>query len=195
MRRWTSAVAVAAGVLMSASVASAQDTGGATQRPFDFGLLGGLSMPMGDFADVAGIGFHIGGFGETRLSTTSPIRIRAEIAYNRFGAKGVEDVGEIEIDGSYSVLSFTGNAIYDLPTEGMVRPYVMGGLGLYRFSSDIDADIPGVGDVDGGGSSTEFGFNIGGGVAFQLSGFSTFAEIRYHTADFSYIPVSFGIRF
>lgn len=195
MRRWHTAVAGAVGLLMSASLAGAQGTEGATRRPLDFGLLGGLSMPMGDFGDVAKMGFHIGGFGAARLSETSPIKIRAELVYNRFGAEGFEDVGEVDVDGNYSILSITGNAIYDLPAEGMVRPYVMGGLGLYRFTASVDADIPGAGDVDSSASETEFGFNIGGGLNFQLSGFATFVEIRYHSADADYIPISFGIRF
>ena len=189
-------VAGAAGLLLSATAVGAQDAAGT--RPFDIGLLGGATIPLGDFADGAETGFHVGGFLGFRLSQTSPLKLRAEVAFNRFGLKSEflddEDI-EVEIDGNASVLAVTGNAVYMAGGEGQARPYLMGGLGMYRLSVSAEAF-----GFDFSESETKFGFNAGAGVEFPLSGFTSFVEARFHsvsTEDGStnFVPISFGIRF
>ena len=49
-------------------------------------------------------------------------------------------------------------------------------------------------------SSTQFGFDVGGGITIPLSGFNTFIEARYnHFNDnggsTSFVPITFGIMF
>ena len=49
-------------------------------------------------------------------------------------------------------------------------------------------------------SSNDWGFNVGAGVEYQLTGFSTFLEARYdwintEGSSSSYIPISFGIKY
>jgi hypothetical protein len=56
------------------------------------------------------------------------------------------------------------------------------------------------GDVDISNSENKFGINLGGGFTFNLSGFETFVEARYHTIftdenNTSFIPLSFGFKF
>jgi hypothetical protein len=65
---------------------------------------------------------------------------------------------------------------------------VLGGLGLYKFDCD-DCDF-----------DTEFGFNVGGGLNFNLGTLQTFAELRYHVVsvddfDANHLPIVFGIKF
>jgi len=70
-----------------------------------------------------------------------------------------------------------------------VRPYVLGGVGLYNL------DFNGVGD-----NETKFGLNGGGGIEFGVGGFNTFVEARLHSiftedTKVNLVPVVFGIRF
>ena len=80
----------------------------------------------------------------------------------------------------------------------VASPYLIGGLGYYNTKFDLD-------NVD---SESDFGFNVGIGMKFNLSGFGTFAEIRYHTifsgndddagvdiGNTNFIPLTFGIMF
>jgi opacity protein-like surface antigen len=97
------------------------------------------------------------------------------------------------------------NATLDVPTQGVVRPYVIAGIGMYK--SEFEVSFEG---VSGSFDDTRVGFNGGAGVRFGLGGLAAFVEARYHTTtievdldDFgtsgsqriSFIPVSFGIQF
>jgi len=49
-------------------------------------------------------------------------------------------------------------------------------------------------------SDTNLGIQLGGGLTFQLSGFSTFLEAKYVNAftegdNATWIPITFGVRF
>jgi hypothetical protein len=81
-----------------------------------------------------------------------------------------------------SVMTFTGSVIVALPqsvTGYSLRPYVIGGLGLFRTSLNYDEVFPTVDD-------NSLGFNVGGGaigfltrrtgVRFELRHFRTFAR-------------------
>lgn len=197
MHRIRTIVAGAAGLLLSATAAGAQGT--TSTRPFDIGLLGGASVPLGDFADGAEVGFHVGGFVGFRLSETSPLKLRAEVAWNRFGVKeGAFDDGEdidVDIDGSASILGITGNVVYTAGTQSQARPYFMGGAGVYRLKVSAEAFGFEISD-----SQTKFGFNAGAGVEFPLSGFTSFVEARFHSvmtdeSSTNFVPISFGVRF
>ena len=70
-----------------------------------------------------------------------------------------------------------------------MRPYLIGGVGYYGQKPD----------VSGAKSVNDLGLNGGIGAAFQLSGFTTFVEARYHhimsDVTTQFIPVTFGISF
>ena len=71
-----------------------------------------------------------------------------------------------------------------------MRPYLIGGAGIYGYKSD----------VSGASTNTDFGLNGGIGASFPLSGFNTFVEARYHhiftdVSATQFIPVTFGISF
>lgn len=166
------ALTLAAGVAAPAAAQNAADA-----RSMRFGVQGGLSVPMGDDGDVLESGFTVGGLLDF-MPAALPVGIRFNLDYTRWGAK----VG----DESASVISGTAAAMYTVPTTGGVSPYVLGGVGMYR--GDCSAD-----ECEG---ETDFGFNLGGGVNFNLGTLGTFAEVRYHNVDgSSWLPVVFGIRF
>jgi opacity protein-like surface antigen len=66
--------------------------------------------------------------------------------------------------------------------------YGIGGVGYYS-SKEPAFDLS---------SQSNFGWNVGGGFRFPLTGFSAYVEARYHrisNADISMVPVSFGLIF
>lgn len=176
MSRRVIALAAIATALVSAPVALE------AQSPVRFGLAAGATLPQGDVGDAFGTGYHVSGLIGFKPAT-SPVGFRGEVMFHSFGGK--EEVG---LDGeNLNMLAGLVNA--ELGFGGTTaRPYLIGGLGMYRSTlADFDAE-------------TDFGFNIGGGVDFALAGFSTFAEVRFHSIQTegdatNVIPISFGIRF
>lgn len=152
------------------------------QTAMSFGIAAGASIPTGDFGDAFGTGFH----GMATLGFTPamlPFGVRIDGMYNSLDGES----GTPFEDETAKVLAFSGNAL--LSMGGLVAsPYLIGGVGFYNT------------DVGGDDSSSDFGINIGLGARFNLSGFGTFAEIRFHnifTEDDAtrFIPLTFGIMF
>lgn len=146
-----------------------------------YNLAAGWALPTGDFSDFNEYGFSlIGGLGFAMPG--SPVRFRAEGLYNQFNHPSPSNQ-------SSRAGGFTGNALYDfsMGPGTPFTPYAIGGVGLYgtRFN-------------DNAGTDWNVGWNIGGGVKFPLSGFSVYAEVRYHSVssvDVSYVPIVFGVIF
>ena len=168
---------IAGALALVPALASAQDA-----RPISVGVMGGLSLPIGDLGDGFDSGYNITGNVYFRPAASS-LTFRADLGYDSFGAKAV--------NGNLNLLSVTGNVMFPMGTaaEGGIRPYVIAGGGLYRTS------------FEGGDAESDLGVNVGGGLEFNLSGFTTFAEARFVNVfgegDFNarYIPITFGIRF
>ena len=122
-----------------------------------------------------------------------PLTWRGEISYNRNGLKSGAFAEFPDVGGHASVLDLVGNALFPFGDAAFkTRPYLIAGLGVYHASSS--------GDLESGNSitssDTNFGVNLGGGFNFNLSGFETFAELRYHiVSNTSFIPISFGFKF
>ncbi len=156
----------------------------AQQRSATFGIAAGVSLPMGDFGDAVGTGYHITGLLGFGSKAGSAVGGRAEVSWNSFSG---ETISGFDIPDTH-LLTVTGNITYALSTSSSVHPYLIGGGGLYRFSAD------------GADSESKAGINAGVGAKFQLSGFSTFAEVRFHNVFTDnqatrYVPLSFGIVF
>jgi hypothetical protein len=158
-------VPVLAAVALSAGSAAAQ---------LSIGVAGGPSFPTGD--NHLDMGYHAQVSVDVGLPVL-PVAGRIDGAFNRFG----------EVDGNYTVLSGTLNAILGLPL-GFINPYAIGGVGVY---SEKD-------DAHGEERETNLGFNVGLGINLPLPGLGFFAEARLHNiggGELRYVPVSLGIRF
>lgn len=187
MSRLSTIVTIAVIAASSASVAGAQGVTSAT-KPFSLGISGGASIPTGDLSDYTNTGYNVGG--HVALGTPAlPISFRGDVNYDNFGAKGSGN-------SNAHIWSYTANAVYEVPTMTGIRPYVIGGIGGFT---------PGASYTSGGttisaNSSTQFGFDVGGGITIPLSGFNTFIEARYNRfnangSTTSFVPITFGIMF
>lgn len=181
MRRLALTCAVVAAAAM-ASPLSAQ------VRTTSFGLSGGLSLPMGELADGAETGYNVTGSLYIRPARFANLGFRGDIAWDRFGIQDAED-------SSIRSLGFVFNGIYNLPVGSAVQPYLMAGIGFYSTKSSTT-----VGAAQFSASDSNLGYDVGAGLAFQLSGFSTFLEAKYVNVmtepdGTSYAPITFGIRF
>lgn len=199
MHRLLGRFAVGASALLIAATAHAQGTASSASsgRPFKLGGALGATLPLGDFGDGADLGFHLGGLIEYK-PTSIPVNLRGEITYHRNGLKNdyFEDAGFNNVDGNFSMLSFVGNVLFPFgDAASTARPYAIGGLGVYRGKASAEFN-----NVDISNSSTKFGINVGGGFTFNLSGFETFVEARFHSVftdekNTNFIPLSFGFKF
>ncbi|HVF39818.1 MAG TPA: outer membrane beta-barrel protein [Gemmatimonadaceae bacterium] len=170
--------------LGTAAIALFASTGVAqSSKPVSLGISGGASIPTGDFGDIYSTGFN----GTVSLgfsSYGSPLGIRVDGMYNKFTDR--DDL--IVPRADYTIVGANANLVYSLPGSG-IRPYLIGGGGIYGQKPDVD-------DAD---YTTDFGVNGGIGASFPLSGFNTFIEARIHhifsEASTQFVPVTFGISF
>ena len=179
----------------------------------DFGLSVGVALPQADqlggvdIADGTNTGFTVAGLVQVKPFNL-PLGFRIEGQYTRFGLndeRRVEVGGEAPViaSGAASMLNGTGNAVLAVPTGGRFRPYLIGGLGVYRLSSNISIATPdGRGIANGAPSESETQFGLNGGAGFELpiGSLRTFVEARFHsifTEDEKahFVPIAIGVKF
>ena len=184
--RWSLIGAVVLASTLGVSTLQAQ------ANPIAFGIVAGASIPLGDFGDGTDIGWHAGGLLEWN-GPNFPLGVRGEVVYHRFGFENVDGA-------NFNILAATLNGVWMFPmTEpATVRPYIIGGGGLYHGSC---SDCGGSDD-----SSNKFGVNIGAGIHVPLSGFTSIIEARWHIifdndsdiegdSNTTFIPISVGLLF
>jgi opacity protein-like surface antigen len=184
------------GLILSAAAAplSAQAI---VSSPVRFGIMGGATVPLSDLKDFNKTGWNAGALVTIGVPLV-PVSFRIDGQWQQLQHKsGVADPADLRIiDGTANVVYTFGAA---LPTKF----YVIGGVGAYneRFK-DPNSDL----HVSG----TKFGLNAGVGFKFQLTGFATFIEARYHNVihgsdvgdvassnpkSLQFLPISVGITF
>ena len=154
------------------------------QAQASFGVGVGLTMPMGDYGDVASMGFHAQGSALFGLGA-GPMNIRADLAYHHTGIEG-------GADGSTTLIGGMANLVYNFATTGSAKPYAL--LGVGYFSEKADAG----GTFDDSGIA----YGIGFGVNFAMTAASLFAEVKYQTIAendtfnaTNFFPITVGVRF
>ena len=190
MRVFTNGLAaLTAAMLLGVGTARAQGV--------EFALGGGVGVPLGDFDDRAKLGWH--GLAELSFVPEGwPVGIEFDGSYQQFN---LDDDAVAGFTGLKDRIIFgTGNIVFKFKSseESRVRPYLLGGVGIYN-SKTTGADDPG--DVLGGGT-TDFGLNAGAGFDFKAGGAGLFIEGRFHNvftdgpgSDLRFIPITIGIRF
>jgi hypothetical protein len=180
-------------LLLATSVVAPTSTSLAQRpiRPVMIGVGGGASLPLGSSGDQLIFGWH--GLGTLALGMPRlPVGLRLDLAYDQFQFERAL-LGAAAPPGSERVIAFSVNPTFDLSSGGaLARPYLIAGVGSYSLG------------CTGGGaacrSSTNVGWNMGGGARFQLFGLRAFAEARFHhtsEGDFStqYLPITLGLLF
>src|SRR5215471_11277036 len=131
MHRFFGRAVMAGGALLIAATAQAQNSSG-VGHPYKFGADLGATVPTGNFSDGADLGFHLGGLFEY-TPKSMPVSWRGEIAYNR---NGLKDTGIDGMDGNFHMFNIVGNAVMPFGDKAAsVRPYIIGGLGMYRLTA------------------------------------------------------------
>lgn len=151
---------------------------------------GGLSLPLSDFGDAASTGWH-GLAGVSFTPADFPIGIQVDGMFQRFGFDDVPD----NFDANFQIIHGTANAVYrfQVSEATKVRPYLIGGVGLYNSKATGD-------DVTDDSSETDFGLNGGAGFDFMAGAVDIFVEGRFHNVfsdpdNTNFIPISVGVRF
>ena len=159
------------------------------QRRASVGVAAGATVPVGDLGDATSTGYHVLGTLAISGTAASPLGFRIDGMYNSLSGKSSgPDV---------NIWTVNGNLVFALPGGMAATPYLIGGAGWYNTKTDED-------DAE---STNNFGLNGGIGARFALSGFSTFAEVRFHNIfgeknevtdkrpSLRLIPLTFGILF
>ena len=158
-------------------------------RGLHFGLSGGATFPTEDARRDFGTGWE-GSALVVFNPPVSPVGLRIEGTYRGMESNSFRGVTRVRIAAG------TANVVVG-PRELLIRPYFVGGLGVYS----LDFTIYSRAAPYSGSNQTKLGWNAGGGVAFPLGARSSiFVEARYHsvetdTARFSFVPISVGILF
>jgi opacity protein-like surface antigen len=179
-RTLSALVATTAALALAAAPAAAQ-------RP-QVSLGGGASFPTSDLGDAQDAGWH-GLVSMGYRPPLLPIGFRIDGMSRRLGAQSVG--GSAGRD--FRAMAVTGNVVLEAPALA-VRPYLIGGAGLYNTK------------FEGAEGRSNAGFNVGAGLRFHLLAFDSFVEARYHTVVDAlgtgdneraahFVPVTFGISF
>jgi hypothetical protein len=191
-------------------------------RPVRFGVMGGATVPVSDMSDISKTGWNAGVLVEAGVPLF-PWGLRLDAAWNQLGEK---DIGGATVKNR--IIDGTLDATYSFGGLSTTKFYLIGGLGVYNMKTDVDVTSLNVPDdllaqvnqsdgaafarpiappsrqfVDFGdesNSQTKFGLNAGAGFRFQLTGFSTFVEARWHTiftegSNAQMVPITVGITF
>jgi hypothetical protein len=105
--------------------------------------------------------------GAAAFPLTSVLAVEGELGH-------VLDISPGNVNVDTSVTTVHGSILYFINTSYVLTPYLAGGLGLGKYSSEVKT-TPSV-EFD----TTEFGFNLGAGVTYPLNG-STYVrgDFRY----------------
>lgn len=188
-------------------------------RPVRFGVMGGATVPVSDMKNVSSTGWHAGALVEAGVPLF-PWGLRLDATWNQLGEK---DTGLGTVKNR--IINGTLDATYSFGGLSTTKFYLIGGLGVYNMKTELE-DVPVFLDTDRrvqraavaelrqiappsrqvvdfgseSSSQTKFGLNAGAGFRFQLTGFATFVEARWHTIFTSgenaqMVPISVGITF
>jgi hypothetical protein len=175
--------ALALGTLAGASTVQAQGA--------EFSLGGGIANPLGTFNDATKLGW-MGLAAVSFVPTGSPVGFQIDGQYQQYPFDG--------FSGHERFLIGTGNVVFKFKTseQSPVRPYLIGGGGVYNFKATNNTTFNG--NTSTTGSTTKFGVNGGAGFDFKAGAAGLFVEGRFHDVftsgkDFTFIPITVGVRF
>lgn len=186
MRRVFFAVALA--LLVGPTLAHAQAPV-ESRHLVGFGLGGGVSVPVSDAKNAFKNGYNGTGFVQLNVRQL-PVALRLNFTFQRFDL----DKAKVGTGGTSTVLGGLANLQYSLGL-GMLRPYIIAGLGAYNLKTEPDNAKS--------SSDTRFGVNGGAGLILRVAALSFYAEGRVDnvytekglidTKQIQVVPVTFGV--
>ncbi len=189
-----------AGLAAAASPLAAQKAG------LGFGASIGASVPNGKFADGAQTGLVVNGFAGYGMGKFG---LRGELFWSRSDLNNafIKKLGnEVlpsdlpgDVSGRVDLVGATANIVMPL-TQSVIKPYLIGGLGVYhrRVAQDISGTIDEFRSLED--KQTDLGYNGGVGISIGGLGPSLFLEARYVSVGTSpdrtkFVPVVIGFTF
>lgn len=178
----------------------------------------GRTIPVGSYhADASGDGFNGGWLGGVLASFPLPflrgrLACRLDVGYtsnagnDQLTADLTTRVGQPTSEVT-TLVGGTVNLVYAARPAARLRPYVLGGAGLYHVSISLSstsvasAGFPAV-PIASDNTGTELAWNLGAGLTYRLSAVALFLETRYsHVAGLpgfagmTFVPVRLGFLF
>jgi hypothetical protein len=187
---------------------------------FNFNIGGGPGFPLGTTSDFAHTSYNFVVGGGPNL--VPHVKLNGEFMFHGLPVQQniINQLGFSDVKGR--LYSLTGNLIVGHSIGGRKNAYLIGGGGWYRRTIEAKQTVLSIGEVCepwwwwdaqcvngiitsevtvGSRTSSAGGFNLGGGLTFQLgeSSANFYAEVRYHRAftrnvETSVLPLTLGIR-
>ena len=160
-------------------------------NPLSFTIFGGAAVPTGSSSDGLNTGW-LGGLAMDMHMPVTPLGVRLEGSYARFGVQGLSGTG---VTAHASDLGVNLNLVMTVINAGLVKPYLTAGPSFSNLKASATD-----GTTSASQSESHYGFNVGGGVDFGLGGLGARIDLRYKRINtggdsFQTIPLTFGIRF
>ncbi len=171
------------------------------------GIAAGANLPTQDFADAAKTGLVLNGFVELR--TGGPLGVRGTLFWSRSdidnplirksGGLTLPDDPNLDVAGNVDLVG--GSLDLTLGrTHGLVQPYIVGGVGVFRtrVKQDVSGTITEFNDLRH--KATDVGYNGGVGLRLSLGTTAVFAEARYYSVATepdrtNFVPLVVGLTF
>ena len=196
----------------------------APQQHVHWHLDTGYVAPTGQISDALDGGWTIGGGFTWQPDFSSPLALRTDLNYSRFGATrqliGInEALDQTEIDDGYGeIVDLAVDGEYRMPLSPYVTAFAMAGIGVAHRRIALTQTVPvagyfcdpwfgycDVGLVPGdvvvaSDNTTRFAWNAGLGLDFALWGGQTFfVEARFTRMQTpqptDFVPIRVGLRF
>lgn len=173
----------------------------------ELGVAAGANVPTKDFADAAQTGLVLNAF--LGLRTGGPLGIRGALFWSRSdidnplirrsGGVTLPDDPNLDVSGDVDLVG--GSLDLTLgSTRGVVQPYLVGGVGVFRrrVKQDVSGAVTEFNDLRH--KDTDIGYNGGVGLRLSLGGAAIYAEARYYSVSTdpertNFVPVVVGLTF
>ena len=103
-------------------------------KPLSFTIFGGAAMPTGDAGDAFNTGW-LGGLAMDMHMPATPLGVRLEGSYSRFGVQGLSGTG---IDAHASDLGVNLNLVMSMPTPVVLASPSDSPAGVERATGEVD---------------------------------------------------------
>ncbi len=172
----------------------------AQRNPMSIGVNAEVSIPLGDFSNIASMGFGLNGKFIYGLSdvfeTTGSIGF---ISWTR-DVPTITEVIEASVDGSFTSIPIMAGLRYYFPQRNLM-PYATAELGLQIFTtSDYTITISKIDTKYTGATDVNFGFAFGGGAVYEVSkGFKIDGNLKYNVisaeSSLAHLTLQVGVLF